>query len=300
MISVHVPATSANVGAGFDAVGLALGLGNTVVMEEMDGCDIAPLDGTPVPQGEDNLVYSSAKLLYSHCGKVFTGLRLRQTSPVPTTRGMGSSSACIVAGLIGANALMINPCTREELLTIAAGIEGHPDNVAPAMLGGLVASCLQDGQVYSVKKELSPVLEFAAFIPDYELSTQKARDALPQTVTLASAVHNLSRAPLLQAALCEGRLDLLEVATSDALHQQYRLPLMPGGKEVFALARGAGAPAVFISGAGPTVVAVVESSRTDFWQKAADALHQAAHENSPAARFSMQRLKGDNMGARLI
>lgn len=300
MISVHVPATSANVGSGFDTVGLALGMGNTVVMEEMDGCDIAPLDGVPVPAGEDNLVFSSARLLYNHCGRPFTGLRLRQTSPIPTTRGLGSSSACIVAGLIGANALLKNPCTREELLTIAAGLEGHSDNVAPAMLGGLVASCIEDGRVYSVKKELSPMVEFGLFVPDFELSTTKARAALPKTVPFASAVYNLSRAPLLQAALCEGRLDLLGVATGDALHQHCRLPLIPGGEKVFTLARQAGALAVFISGAGPAILAVVESHRDSFWQKAEEGLAAERAEGKAAGGFRLVRLKGDNTGARLI
>lgn len=300
MVTVHVPATSANVGAGFDTLGLALGFGNSVVMEEADGCHIAPLDGVPVPCGTENLVYESAALLYLECGKPFTGLTLRQTSPIPTTRGLGSSSACIVAGLMGANALLKNPCTREDLLSIAAGIEGHPDNVAPAILGGLVASCMQNGQVYSVKKELSPLLEFAAFVPDFELATSKARAALPQQVSHQDAVFNLQRATLCQAALCEGRLDLLPVACEDTLHQQYRLPLITGGEDVFHLARECGALAVFISGAGPTILAVVDSRNGAFWEQAQASLNQAAFQKEPMGHFSIMRLKGDNMGARLI
>ena len=300
MITVHVPATSANVGAGFDSLGLALSLGNTVVMEEAEGCHIASIDENAVPCGPDNLVYHSAQLLFEKCGKPFKGLTLRQNSPIPMARGLGSSSACIVAGLIGANALLGNPCTREELLSIAAGIEGHPDNVAPALLGGLVVSCMNAGQVYSVKKEISPMLCFGAFVPDFELLTSAARGALPQTVPLSDAIFNLSRAALCQAALCEGRLDLLPVVTDDKLHQPYRFPLVEGGEEIFSMALETGASAVFISGAGPTILAVVEKRNESFWELAEKALTKAKYEGKAAGHFSLMSLMPDNVGARLI
>ncbi|MDL2254135.1 homoserine kinase [Ruminococcaceae bacterium OttesenSCG-928-I18] len=300
MVTVQVPATSANVGAGFDTLGLAVGLYNTVVMEEAEGCDIAPMDEVEVPRGEDNIVYRSAKRLYEECGKPFHGLALRQSSPIPIARGLGSSSACIVAGLIGANALLKNPCQRQDLLCLAAGMEGHPDNIAPALLGGLVVSCIQEGKVYSVKKEISPMLEFGVFIPDYELPTEKARAVLPKTVPFEDALFNLSRVGLCQAALCEGRLDLLSVVTQDRLHQASRLALMPGGEEVFALAREAGARAVCVSGAGPSVLAVVEESREAFWPRAEQNLQRRREQNSEAGRFRLYRYKPDNFGARLI
>lgn len=300
MITVHIPATSANVGAGFDTLGLALSLGNSVVMEEADGCHIAAIDGQDVPTGPENMVYKAAKLLYDECGAPFSGLTIRQNSPIPMARGLGSSSACIVGGLIGANALLKNPCTRDELLTIAAGMEGHPDNVAPALLGGLVASCIQDGKVYSVKKEISPMLAFAAFIPDFKLFTEEARAVLPEQVPHKDAVYNLSRAALCQAALCEGRLDLLPVVTGDRLHQPYRLPLVPGGEDIFELALDAGARAVWISGAGPAILAVVEERDERFWAAAEEALVAAKYNGTPAGRFSLLRLRPDNLGARLI
>lgn len=300
MITVHVPATSANIGAGFDTLGLALSLGNTAVMEESDGCEIAALDGQTVPTGENNLIYASAKKLYQVCGKPFRGLTIRQNSPIPMARGLGSSSACIVAGLIGANALLKNPCTREDLLTLAAEMEGHPDNVAPALLGGLVASCIEGGKVYSVKKEISPMLTFAVFVPDFELLTEAARAALPAQVPHKDAVYNLSRAALCQAALCEGRLDLLPVVTGDKLHQPYRLPLIAGGEDIFALALQAGADAVCISGAGPSILAVVEARNEGFFAKAEAALLQAKVAGQPAGRFNVMHLQPDNLGARLI
>lgn len=300
MITVHIPATSANIGAGYDTLGLALSLGNSVIMEEAEGCHIASIDGQTVPTGPNNLVYQSAKILYERCGAAFSGLTLRQNSPIPMTRGLGSSSACIVAGLIGANALLKNPCTREELLTIAAELEGHPDNVAPALLGGLVASCIQNGQVYSVKKEISPMLEFGVFVPGFELSTEKARGVLPKQVPHADAVFNMSRAVLCQAALCEGRLDLLGVVTGDRLHQPYRLPMIEGGAEIFALAMEAGAGAVCISGAGPSILAIVESRNQSFWPSAEEALLTAKLQGLPQGNFKLMKLKPDNLGARLI
>ncbi|MGD9559384.1 MAG: homoserine kinase [Oscillospiraceae bacterium] len=300
MVTVHVPATSANVGAGFDTLGLALGFGNTVVMEEADGCDIAALDDVAVPTGPDNLVYWAAQQLYQRCGRPFTGLSLRQMSPIPVARGLGSSSACIVAGRVGANALMKNACTRDELLAVAAEMEGHPDNVAPALLGGLVASCIEGGRVYSVKKELSPTLQYAVFVPDYELHTDKARAMLPKTVAFADAAYNLSRAVLCQAALCEGRLDLLPVALEDRLHQACRMAHMPGGDGVFRLAKAAGASAVYVSGAGPAIVAVVEPSMAGFWDAARTALAEAKAAGDEAGRFELLQMAPDNQGARLI
>ena len=136
MIKVTVPATSANIGSGFDSCGLAVGLYNTVAMEEAEAPDISSADGSYVPQGTGNLVYRTAQQLYELCGRPLSGLRLVQTNAIPMARGLGSSSACIAAGLLGANALLGNPLSDGEILTLATKLEGHPDNVAPALLGG--------------------------------------------------------------------------------------------------------------------------------------------------------------------
>ena len=254
-VKILVPATSANVGAGFDALGLALSLHNTVTMEEWDKLDIMASDGSLVPTGTSNLIYRSAKAVYEQLGKPIKGLRIRQENPIPMARGLGSSSACIVAGILGANALLGSPLTKRQMLTLATSIEGHPDNVAPAMLGGFVSSVFDEGQVFTARKEINEELAFAAFIPNFKLLTEKARAALPKTVDRRDAVYNLSRAALATAAFCDGDYELLRVATKDALHQQYRLPLIPGGERVFEIAWDLGAYAVYISGAGPTIMA---------------------------------------------
>ena len=198
-----------------------------------------------------------------------------------------------VAGIMGANALLGDKLTERQMLTLATSLEGHPDNVAPATLGGFVTSVIDEGQVYSVKKNIDPELAFAAFVPDFRLLTSKARAALPQMVSHKDAVYNLSRAALATAAFCEGNYALLGVATKDVLHQQYRLPLIEGGDEVFELAQDLGALAVYISGAGPTIMAVVHKDDEEFFARAEAALQQPGALN----HFTVHRLLADNTGA---
>ena len=293
MIQVSVPATSANVGAGFDSLGLALSMHNVFTFEECDGIQISSVDGTHVPAGSNNLVYRAARVVYDQLGIPLRGLRITQKNDIPMARGLGSSSACIVAGILGANALLGGKLTKRQMLTLATAIEGHPDNVAPAMLGGFVTSVYDEGQVYTVKKDIDEALAFAAFVPDFPLLTAKARAALPQMVSHKDAVYNLSRAALATAAFCDGDYELLGVATKDALHQSYRLPLIPGGDELFDFALDLGALAVYISGAGPTIMAVVRRSDKNFFERAAAALPR--HETLKA--FTVHRLLADNIGA---
>lgn len=293
MIQVSVPATSANVGAGFDSLGLAVSLHNVFTFEEAEGIQISSVDGTHVPAGSNNLVYRSARVVYDQLGIPLRGLRITQRNDIPMARGLGSSSACIVAGILGANALLGGRLTKRQMLTLATAIEGHPDNVAPAMLGGFVTSVIDEGQVYSVKKDIDPELAFAAFVPDFRLLTAKARAALPQMVSHKDAVYNLSRAALATAAFCDGDYALLGVATKDVLHQQYRLPLIQGGDEIFELALDLGAMAAYISGAGPTIMAVVHRDDQVFFERAAAALQQS----ETLRRFTVRRLLADNTGA---
>ena len=294
MITVTVPATSANVGAGFDSLGLALSMHNVFTFEECDRIRISSVDGTHVPTGANNLVYRSARAVYDQLGIPLRGLRITQRNDIPMARGLGSSSACIVAGILGANALLGNKLTSRQMLTLATAIEGHPDNVAPAMLGGFVTSVYDEGQVYSVKKNIDEQLAFAAFVPDFRLLTSKARAALPDMVSHKDAVYNLSRAALATAAFCDGDYSLLGVATKDSLHQKYRLPLIDGGDEMFELAQDLGALAVYISGAGPTIMAVVPRDDQEFFARAQEALPQS----EKLKHFTVYRLLPDNTGTR--
>ena len=293
MVRVTVPATSANMGSGYDSIGIALEMYNVIDLAENDHIDISDKNGQFVPKDESNLIYQCAKRVYDECGKPLSGLTIVEDCAIPQTRGLGSSSACTVAGIMGANALLGDKLTERQMLTLATAIEGHPDNVAPAMLGGFVTSVIDEGQVYSVKKDIDPELAFAAFVPDFRLLTSKARAALPAMVSHKDAVYNLSRAALATAAFCEGNYALLGVATKDVLHQKYRLPLIEGGDDVFELAQDLGAQAVYISGAGPTIMAVVHKDDTEFFTRAEAAL--AA--DSPLHHFTVHRLLADNVGA---
>ena len=262
MIKLQIPATSANLGAGFDALGLALQYYNDVEMEESDTIDITSADGTPVPTDANNLIYISAKDLYEVCGKKLPGLRMIQTNRIPMTRGLGSSSACIVAGLVGANHLLGNPLGTDDLVDLAAQIEGHPDNTAPALLGGIVTAVFDGRRVHWVKQEVYTKLRFVALIPDFELKTEKARACLPHTVPHKDAVYNLSRAALFSASLLTGKFENLRTAVHDKLHQPYRMALIPHAREVFDIAYAHGAYAAYISGAGPTVMAIADRKST--------------------------------------
>lgn len=296
MIKVTVPATSANLGAGFDSCGLALGLHNTARMAEAEEVFISSADGSRVPTGESNLIFRTAKHVYSLCGRALRGMEIIQENPIPMARGLGSSSACIAAGILGANALLGSPLSSDDVLTLATKLEGHPDNVAPALLGGFVVSAYDEGKVWSLRRDVSDSIVFAAFVPGFRLLTKKARAALPRKVAHKDAVYNLSRAALLAVAFCEERYDFLPVATKDCLHQPYRMPLIPGGEAVCALAKNLGALAAFISGAGPTILAVVEAGRASrFFELAAEALKQ----NAQLAAFTVCRLEADNKGARV-
>ena len=291
MIKITVPATSANLGIGYDTLGMAVSLYSHFTFERADKLTIT---GCPEEfQNESNLVYVSFVDALAAWGEPAFPVAIDIQTDVPVARGLGSSSTCVVAGIMAAAALTGHTVDRAELVRIATEVEGHPDNVAPAMLGGFVTSVYDEGQVYSVKKNIDEQLAFAAFVPDFRLLTSKARAALPDMVSHKDAVYNLSRAALATAAFCDGDYSLLGVATKDSLHQKYRLPLIDGGDEMFELAQDLGALAVYISGAGPTIMAVVPRDDQEFFARAQEALPQS----EKLKHFTVYRLLPDNTGA---
>lgn len=268
MIQVSVPATSANMGSGYDSIGIALNMYNTFSMEESDHIDISATNGANVPTDETNLIYQCAQKVYEVCGKPLNGMRIIEDCAIPQTRGLGSSSACTVAGILGANALLGNPLDQQNVLDLAASIEGHPDNSTPAILGGFCAALLEYGKVWSVRVPIADKVDFVAFVPDFELSTEKARAAIPQTIPHHDAVFNLSRAALLAGSLVTGDLKNIGVAVGDCLHQPYRFQFIPDGEEVVRCAKGLGALGAFISGAGPTIIAMVDKKDMTYFSRA--------------------------------
>lgn len=291
MYRIQIPATSANLGAGFDALGLALNYYNYVDIDECETVDISSTDGIEIPTDEKNLIYKSAADLYQVCGKRLTGLRLRQTNNIPMARGLGSSSACIVAGLVGANTLLGKPLNDDEIVDLAAQIEGHPDNTAPALLGGIVTAVFDGKRVHWVKQEVYTSLKFVAVIPDFELKTESARACLPKEVSHRDAVYNLSRAALFSASLLTGKYENLRTAVDDRLHQPYRLPLIKNASEVFDFAYTHGAYGAYISGAGPTIMTIIDGDNKYFAGKMKFSL-----DNSGLQGWQVKELSIDNDG----
>lgn len=267
MIEIKVPATSANLGSGFDSLGLAVRMYNRVLMGFREGVLVESLDNTPIPTDEHNLVYKTVKYLFDICGKPLPGLHIQQENVIPMARGLGSSSACIVAGLTGGNLLMGSPLSQSDIINMAAAMEGHPDNSTPAILGGQVTAALENGKVYYCRQELRDDLKFVTIIPDFELKTSLARSALPKEVEHRDAVYNLSRAALMAMSLSSGRYENLRVACGDRLHQPYRLGLIKGGPEVISCCMENGAYGAYISGAGSTLMAIVPGADAGFAQR---------------------------------
>jgi len=258
-ITVKVPATTANLGPGFDVLGMALNLYNTMTLEEIDQqgwvIEIKGEGDKLIPRDSSNLVARTILYLLEKTAYQIKGLRLCLDNKIPFQRGLGSSAGAIVGGLVAANALAGQPFSQDELLQMAVEIEGHPDNVAAALFGGVVIVAQNDNSLIYSRFVPQRGLKITAVIPDFCLSTQQARSVLPQKVPLSDAVFNMGHLALLITALRDGDWELLGAALHDRLHQPYRCPLVPGLVEMMDAARKAGAYGVFLSGAGPTVIA---------------------------------------------
>jgi homoserine kinase len=259
-VHVRVPATSANLGPGFDALGLALALHNEVTAVEAETVTVT-IQGEGagrLPSGADNVVARGVRQAYAAAGRSFRGVALTCVNRVPPARGLGSSAAAWVGGLVAGNALLGSPLPREALLALAAGAEGHPDNVAAALLGGLTVSCaLDDGQVVALALPVPGTVRWVVLVPEVTSATAEARAVLPESVPRADAVFNVQRVCLLLAALQTSRLDAVGAALDDRLHQPYRRRLFPWMPAVAEAARAAGALGCVLSGAGPSLLAAV-------------------------------------------
>jgi homoserine kinase len=260
--SVRVPATTANLGAGFDCLGLALELYNSILVEPAqaleihisgEGAGTLPLDGS-------NRIVKSMQRACDALQRPLPALRLHMQNDIPLARGLGSSASVNVAGLMIANHVYGNRLSPSDLLYLANQLEGHPDNVAPALLGGMVVAAVDEGKPHAVKIPWPAALRCVVYAPDASLSTAKARAVLPPAVSRADAIFNAGRAALWVAALTQGRYDLLRFATQDRLHQPYRKVLIAGFDSILSSALAAGAYGAFLSGAGSSLAAIVDGS----------------------------------------
>ena len=276
-VHVRVPATSANLGPGFDALGLALALHNEIVAEEADGVTVK-IDG----EGADrlardgaNVVARGVRLAYEAAGRGFKGCALQCVNRIPTARGLGSSAAAWVGGLVAGNALLGSPLSREALLALAARAEGHPDNVAAAVFGGLTVSCATADGVTAVTLPVTGSLAWVVLVPEVTSGTAEARALLPRSIPREDAVFNVQRVALLLAGLQTALPAALTVALEDRLHQPYRLKLFPWMPEIAAAARAAGALGCVLSGAGPSLLAVVAGDGTSVARAMEEAARRA-------------------------
>lgn len=297
-VTVTVPATTSNLGPGFDCLGLALDLRNELTLELHDesGPTVVEIQGEgakTLPRDERNMLVKAARLSLP---KNLPGrLVFKAVNRVPLARGLGSSSAAVVSGLwAGAHLFGTLRRSEDELEALAVALEGHPDNVAPCVHGGLTASLAVNGRPRSNRLNIHPSLSAVVCIPAFELATKKARAALPKKVPIADAVYNTSRAILLARALETGRANQMPDLMDDRLHQPYRAKLVPGLREALAAALKTGAAGAALSGSGPTVFAFVEGA---VGPKVGEAMKRAFRAKKIASRWLA--LEVDHQGVRI-
>ncbi len=256
-ITIKVPATSANLGPGFDALGLALDLWNESTFELADDF-MVHVEGEgkgKLAQGRNNMIIRTAQKLAERVGKELPPFIVHCVNHIPSGSGLGSSAAATLTGLLAANALIESKLSEDEIVCIASELEGHPDNVAPALMGGLVVSTINGDKVIARKLPIAP-LHVTVVLPDFHFPTKQARNSLPKKVSIKDAVYNISHSVLVTEAFRTGDLGLLREVMTDKLHQPYRLNLIPGAEEAMnAMKTEGGASAVALSGAGPSLIA---------------------------------------------
>ena len=288
LVRVKAPATTANMGPGYDCLGMALDVWNTIEIEVLDsGEPVVEVTGEGAGElgaGRDNLVYRSMEFLFQDAEQEMPMVRIRCDNAIPLARGMGSSAAAIAGGLVAANAICSQDYTPNDLLEMAATIEGHPDNVAAAVLGGMqlvISDKTEEGsRLYAVSINVPPELRAVVFVPQVRIATEDARAVLPEKVTVADAVHNMGRVGLLVASMATNHPEYLAIATQDLLHQPYRQPLFPAMKVIFKAALDAGALGVFLSGSGSTVLALTQGREMTVAYEMAEAARQASVEGN--------------------
>ncbi|MBA9088652.1 homoserine kinase [Fontibacillus solani] len=259
-VRVKVPASTANLGPGFDTLGMALSLYAWIEMKPAQTTSFHlygdNLKG--LPADKSNLIYKVAQSVFAEAGESLPELEISMYSDIPLTRGLGSSASAIVGALFAANQLIGSPLSKAKLFDMATALEHHPDNVGASLYGGIITAVWDGIHAESLRIEPPVDLGILVAIPDFQLSTTKAREVLPKQVSLSDAVYNVSRASLLTAALASGRLDLISQCMSDRLHQPYRASLVPGMSRILEEATDHGAIGIALSGAGPTLLALAD------------------------------------------
>ena len=277
-ISVKVPASTSNLGPGFDCIGMALPVYNTITIEETvlpgTGIEINVINESEnaddlltehMPMDENSIIYKAVEILYNSIGQTPSELKITVQSQIPIARGLGSSASVIVGGLLAANELLGHPADEVALLSIAAEVEGHPDNVTASIVGGLVLTSLEDdGSVVYRKLDWPEEWQITVCIPDYELSTEISRSVLPKEVPIQDAVFNAKRLAMFIQAVNTKDADLMKMALQDRLHQPYRMKLVPGLDKIMEnLKHEENVLGCVLSGAGPAIVVISYKNNLD-------------------------------------
>ena len=271
-LTVRVPATTGNLGPGFDCLGMALDMWNTIEVEVgPSGFEIAGEGADILPRDETNITYQSFRLVFDEVGEPVPRVRMICRNEIPLSRGLGSSSAAVVGGLVAGNEVCGRRLPQQRLLELAVDMEGHPDNAAPALLGGCQIVVGDEADLITCPVPVPEDLRAVLFIPDVPMPTDQARALLPAKVPRRDAVYNMGRVALLVRAFATGDLAYLAVATEDRLHQPARQQIFPAMKNIFRAAMSAGALGVFLSGAGSTVLALTRGKEVTVGYEMADA-----------------------------
>lgn len=296
MIKVRVPATSANLGPGFDSLWIALNIYNEYEFELKEDKGLFFEGVEEEFQNKDNIIFMAIKKVFDKYDFKFNGIKIKIIKQdIPISRGLGSSSSCIVAGIIGAFALMGREINRDEILSLAVDIEGHPDNVCPAIFGGLISTIMVDNKktLYNCV-EVKDGIKFIALIPRFKLSTEKARAILPKEILFRDCIYNIGRAALLISCFSNGNYALLKEATKDRIHERFRSKLIDNFDEVYNKSLELGAISCFLSGAGPTLMAIVDNKDISF---VSDFMNFMKEQN---INWDIKELKIDKHGAKIL
>ncbi|MFK7694239.1 homoserine kinase [Paenibacillus sp. HJGM_3] len=289
-VYVKIPASTANLGPGFDSLGMALNLYAWIEMAIADKTTIRlygeQMEG--IPTDKSNLVYKVAQQVFEAAGVDHPELDIAMYSDIPLTRGLGSSASAIVGALVAANAVIGRPLSDDRLFQMASALEKHPDNVGASLFGGIIAAFWDGTRAEQLRIEPEDRLEVLVAIPQFQLATEKARHVLPTSIAMQDAVFNVGHSSLLVAALSLGRYDMIRHAMRDALHQPYRAPLIPGMSDILEHAVDHGALGVALSGAGPTLLALVDGEQLDAAGKA------------QLERFLLDTLQGEGIAAETL
>ena len=286
-MKIRVPASSANLGPGFDSFAIALPLLAEFEMHPARAWSVRS-DGDGLPSGEDNLFVVAARAVAKAAGENIAAQHVEQRSTIPIARGLGSSAAAIVGGAVAANALLGEPLDRRSLLRVATEVEGHADNVAAALYGAFTLALPDDGGPVATRIAFPRTWRLCVFVPTSTLSTKDARDVLPDQVSRADAIFNLSHAAALVAAVLRSDGALLSLAMNDRLHQPARTRLVPALSEIIAAARGAGAFGAALSGAGPSVLAIAPVRLAP---RVVSAMEETAEQHGVGGRARMLRAR---------